>query len=784
MCALSLVAFLPACGGSSSKSADSARLIVIDQIPLDGGQLETTLPPGSTRSHEWRVLFSANPEPTTVLDAAEFNGLNANVRFIDRSLTRIPGHAFLGGYDASGRTPLEIDPNFDRDWANEIALDGENVLRFIYDTDGKLSTPEALPAEQYTITLNQLVTNKKGAPILEEYCGSFTSGPDNFPPVIMMTDPPNGAVDVDTRTPIVFQFNERVTPSSVIGNPPTTPPGISVTAAALGGPGGGGPNLVVTGTITQPTSNKCRFIFTPDSVLPGSSPGSTVVVKVCLNILVVPDPVNPSCPVVTNQIQDIAGNNMTISAAASFTMRQGPTISNNPVPPGALWFSSLSPPQVGMVGVNAIGGSASNATPLVDTNGDAFPGPEDDNTLVQTSINSEVGSPVDLVLGGPVTANNFLDFMSNAFPTNPPPALPLGSSQAIFYTRFCGLAGIIRLPNSSNSDMGTFVYVADRDNKLIRVLNSNTSLEMDTIPVPDPIDVSVSANLSTLFVSNFGTNSVSVIDLNNQAHVIVKEVNVNPTDSSKRIGRGPKKLVSQPDMEDVLVINSRDQSMSIMSYTQGFEVRKVIGSQIGPDAVDIGVTWRSAAYPLGTGTYFAYITNRGGNSISVFESGPSFPVIIGPDDVRFVLENDQVFTIRSPAACQTPLTGNIGTSLWYVNSEDGTVGHLQLATFGAPPNPYFPNPAPARTFGQITVTPGFGPGAIDIALGDNQVFCISTAIGVLANYKNNFGQLSTPIKGYVALSNQIAVFDTQTGLDLGIRIPVPGVQKLMPYWKQ
>ena len=163
---------------------------------------------------------------------------------------------------------------------------------------------------------------------------------------------------------------------------------------------------------------------------------------------------------------------------------------------------------VGMIGINAIGGSAATAVPLVDTNGDAFPGPEDDNVLVQTSINTEVGNPVDLVLGGPVTSSNFLDQISNALPTNPPAPLSLGSSQVAFYTRFCGTSGIINLPNSTNADMGTFVYVADSENNVIHVLNSNTSLELDQIPLPDPTDVTIAADLSKLLVSNFGTDSV------------------------------------------------------------------------------------------------------------------------------------------------------------------------------------------------------------------------------------------------------------------------------------
>jgi hypothetical protein len=399
-------------------------------------------------------------------------------------------------------------------------------------------------------------------------------------------------------------------------------------------------------------------------------------------------------------------------------------------------------------------------------------------------VNTAVGKPIDLVLGGPVTPGNFLDQLSNMTPANPPPSLPLGSSQTAIYTRFCGVNGLINVPNSQNADTGTFVYVADTDNNLIRVLNSNTSLEIDSIPVPDPRSVSISANLETLFVANFGTNSVSVINLVNQAHTVVKEVTINPSDSNLRIGRGPKVAASQPDLEAVLVLNARDETIGIVSFSGGYEVRKVIDSNIGPEPYDIAVTWRQQPYAVGTGTYFAYITNRRADSISIFESGPTFPVIVGPDAVRIVLEDSQSYSFNAPTRMHTPLTGLGGTDVWYCNSGNGTVARLVLATFGAPPNPYFPNPAPPRTFSQPTVTTSFGP-ILDIAMGDNLTFCTPSAqIGILTNYKNNFGQISSPIKGYVSLGNQVAVFDGITGLDSGIRIPVPGVDTLMVYWKQ
>ena len=62
------------------------------------------------------------------------------------------------------------------------------------------------------------------------------------------------------------------------------------------------------------------------------------------------------------------------------------------------------------------------------------------------------------------------------------------------------------------------------------------------------------------------------------------------------------------------------------------QVRKMVLTGIGPDPTDIAAT---ARLYLSTTTYFAFITNRGGNSVSVFESGPNWPIVTGPDDVFY-----------------------------------------------------------------------------------------------------------------------------------------------------
>jgi len=750
---LLFLGILTACGGGGG-SDGGGSLLVIDTVPVDGGVLEPTLPGGGARSHEVKILFSSEPDRATVLDPAAVGGLGSNVRIVDTSQRRLSGVAFLGGLSADGRTPEEIDPNVDPAWAAEIAADEPEVLRVVHDTDGRLGTAEALLADQYTFRVTQGVTGKGGGPLVEPYCGSFTVGPDIYAPVVMVTDPVDGEVDVSIHTDIIVEFNESVVPSTVTGSGPS--PAIQVMAQATGG-SGGNPALPITGTITRLVSNGCRFRFTPDSPLPGSSAGSAVLVTAMVQGGMVTDP---------------AGNVMANPDSSTFTMERGPTIGNNPVPPNALWFGATGPAQVGVIGVNTVETTTGTAGMFVDTDGDGVATAADDNALVPNSINNAVGIPGDLVLGSFVTPGNGVDVISNP---NPPLPLPLGSSTTALPS-ICGMAASIQVPNSVNADIGNYVYVVDTDSDRLRVLNSNTSLEVDAIPLPDPTGATITADLSTVLVSNFGTNSVSVINVAQNANTVLKEVTVNPNDPALAVGRGPRAIAAQPDMEDVLVLNARDDSMSVLSIPAGFEVRKVVASNIGPDPFDVGATWRGVS-----GTYFAYVTNRAGNSISVFESGPTFPVMAGPDDIKGVLQDSPTFHIRRPMEVHADLTtGMTGEGVWFVNNEDGTVGQIVLTFIGPPPNPYFPNPAPNRVWGMNRLVASLGTGAVDLAMGDNVVPCFLFPPN--SNMKNNFGHIRTPLKGYVALANEVAVFDARNGLDLGTRIPVPGVRTLATYF--
>ena len=109
--AIALVMLVAGCGGSGGGGGTAGgSLLVVDTVPLDGGELPLNLPTDSSRSHEVRILFSKAPDGSTVLDSAAIGGLHANIRIIDRAQQRVRGVAFLAVGRRKSSTRRSIRP--------------------------------------------------------------------------------------------------------------------------------------------------------------------------------------------------------------------------------------------------------------------------------------------------------------------------------------------------------------------------------------------------------------------------------------------------------------------------------------------------------------------------------------------------------------------------------------------------------------------------------------------------------------------------------------------------
>lgn len=207
-------------------------------------------------------------------------------------------------------------------------------------------------------------------------------------------------------------------------------------------------------------------------------------------------------------------------------------------------------------------------------------------------------------------------FMGTFYGPQPPPLSPPPPPP------FC--------PYTSRQQVGHFLYVLDRDNRQVLVLNSNRFTVLDSIQLSDPVSMAVSPNMTRLAVTNFSSSSVSFIDINPLSpsfHQVVTET---------RVERGPTGIAWQPDGEDVLVVSTDANFMTIISALD-FTVRRTVGGFLnGP--IDVVCSERFIATGNASAVYYAYILNSNG-TVAVYESGPDGVNGIGFNDVIGTVAN-------------------------------------------------------------------------------------------------------------------------------------------------
>jgi hypothetical protein len=281
-----------------------------------------------------------------------------------------------------------------------------------------------------------------------------------------------------------------------------------------------------------------------------------------------------------------------------------------------------------------------------------------------------VASPLNLLVQGnpfasiPGTVGLFGGLYQGTFngpqppPSSPPPPPP-----------FC--------PFTSRQQVGHFLYVLDRDNRQIVVLNSNRFTILDTIRLTDPVSMAMSPNMTRLGVTNFASSSVSFIDIDPTSpsfHQVVGET---------RVERGPTAVSWQPDGEDVLVLSTDSNLMTIISALD-FTVRRSVSGFLN-NPIDIIATERYQGTGNTSGVYYAYVLNSNG-TIAVYESGPDGVNGIGFNDMIGVVAN-ATFP-RARAMLYDYITAYGGVLIGHVDDSGlGQVSRLALTstTFGALP---------------------------------------------------------------------------------------------------
>ncbi len=452
-----------------------------------------------------------------------------------------------------------------------------------------------------------------------------------------------------------------------------------------------------------------------------------------------------------------------------------------------------------------------------------FPPPNPNRAIFgeEPAVKSSLGPPGALVTGGPpagclavglnllVLGNPFsssqnelglygTSFMGVFVGPQPPPGSPPPPPP------FC--------PFTSRQQVGHFLYVLDRDNRQVVVVNSNRFTVLDTIQLSDPVSMAMSPNMTRLAVSNFASSSVSFIDIDPTSatfHQVVSETFVEA---------GPTGVAWQPDGEDVLVVSTDANFLTVISALD-FTVRRTVGGFLN-QPIDLIVTERYQATGNTSAVYYAYILNSNG-TVAIYESGPDGVNGIGFNDIIGTVTNAAFPRAKSMQYDFSSILAN--GAVFIGHTADNGLGQVSRLALTATPVGALPlNPVsggfilpPTYRQKEWTVIQRIGGTAggannmsgnsiVDLCMDDLVNFGGYTGQGNLFNpsyattpyihsgkhvVKTTAGggivAAANPRLMFVALSDvgNVDVFEVQTGTRIGT-IAVPGVRVVTNYWRQ
>ncbi|MCU0866031.1 MAG: hypothetical protein MUC36_19780 [Planctomycetes bacterium] len=471
----------------------------------------------------------------------------------------------------------------------------------------------------------------------------------------------------------------------------------------------------------------------------------------------------------------------------------------------------------------AMGGNTITQPPVPNPPKLVFPPPNPNQGIFgeEPAVKSSVGPPGALVTGGPpatcVSVGLNLLVRGNPF-------AQLSNEIGIYGTNFMGVfVGPQPPPGSppppppfcpftSRQQIGHFLYVLDRDNRQVLVVNSNRFTVLDTIQLSDPVSMAMAPNMTRLAVTNFASSSVSFIDIDPTSanfHTVVAET---------RVEAGPTGISWQPDGEDVLVLSTDANFLTIINALD-FTVRRTLGGFLNAP-IDVICTERYNVSGNLSGVYNAYVLNSNG-TVAVYESGPDGVNGIGFNDIIGSVTNVSFPRARAMAYDMSTSLG----AVFIGHTDDNGLGQVsRLALTSSPVGQLQLNPIAGGfilppTFRQKewTVTQRLGGLTATTPVRDlmsgNSI--IDLAFDDLINFGGLTGQLSqnapqassTPYTHsgkqvmkatgggvvracqprllFVALSDvgNVDVFEILTGTRIAT-IPVPGVRVVSNYWRQ
>ncbi|MCC6670329.1 MAG: hypothetical protein IT458_04665 [Planctomycetes bacterium] len=426
-------------------------------------------------------------------------------------------------------------------------------------------------------------------------------------------------------------------------------------------------------------------------------------------------------------------------------------------------------------------------------------------TILANGAGCIPNSPVNLLRKGNPFANEktqvgiYGNLMEGVFygpqppPTSPPPPVP-----------YC--------PFTSRQQIGHFLYVLDRDNKQVVVLNSNRMTILDTIRLSDPTSMAMAPNMTRLAVTNFASSTVTFIDIDPTSpslHQVVAETRVDP---------GPTGIAWQPDGEDVFVVSSSGNSATVLNGLDYGKRKSISGFLNSP--IEVAVSERYQTTGTTSGVYYAYVLNATG-TIAVYESGPDGVNGIGFNDIIGIVPN---VTFRRPSTIKLDYTSsNSGMFVGHVDESGlGQISRLDLTTSPIGPQQVNPNQGgfiqqPSFRQKEWTVIQRFGglnantpikdllSGNAPVDIAVDEMFNNGASPGQVTPFStqipqppmNHSGKGSVKVAGgaavqpilpkliFVALRDvgKVDIFEFGTGRKVKT-IDVPGVAVVGTYWRQ
>ena len=661
------------CGGGGSGGGETGvggvfRVVVAEALP--NGRLMPVQPNPIGENQIIMIEFSKGVDPATLFDPSTSNGVGSALRLIN--------HYYVGTFtpqnppDASepqvsqrlegilvwnGQTNFDVTTGTFRPLNQLIQVTAKdvgiseanfraqtNVAFFVADTDKNPRTTESflpsalasagLQASQIQLDCQTTVkSHLRGEALSQRFGASFNVGTQDFIfPRVDTVDPVPDQTNVDVNAQITIRFTEAIEASTAQAAPvggPTAQTNFLVEALALG-PTGPVP-VQVDGSLTPTSGSTFDVVFTPQTTMPGNT-----VIKVTITAA-------------AGNYLDLSNNELAQTAITggnyTFTTGVGPQLANNPVAPQVVHFLTQNSEMgsIETVQYDDIRGQNEDFyVPLNEKGTLRFPFP---GHLLDIEFGPFIapyfqvpGSGAN-VIGNPPVQNQYLAIgliQGNAARPiqNPPPDLHIWTPPGTPPDN--GLCNVLVQPFPPPvQPLGNFLFVSNEEKDLIHVINSNTFVHYTDFRTPDPRGLAMDPILAMLFVTNFGANSVSVLDLN------ADPVSHYPSGKLIRmipVGSGPDAITVGTSGEDVLVVNRLENSASIIQLSKinsTNPIRLTIAGNIGPECVDVCSTGRIPALPplWPTLPWYAYFCNLGANNISVFEGGPQQISGYGRDNI-------------------------------------------------------------------------------------------------------------------------------------------------------